>query len=238
MVARRFLLLGTICMAALAGCAHSEQATGYWGKAEPSGFLKDYSKLHPAADDTEATLVYFTGDKAKFKSYKKVWLEPVQVWRGEKSDAKDMDKEDADFLSQFLWSKLDEELRKDYQMVREPGPGVIRFRVGITESGKNIPVLDNLTAAYPAAMVLSKGKKYLASTESFVGKASIEVEATDSQTGEVLAAAVDRRGGGKYAWKSLNWWGDVEEAYTYWAKKFSWRACMMRGEATCELPKE
>ena len=54
----------------------------------------------------------------------------------------------------------------------------------------------------------------------------------------LLAAGVDRRGGGKYAWKSLHRWGDVEEAYTYWAKKFAWRACMMRGEATCELPKE
>ena len=129
MVARRFLLLGTLCMAALAGCAHSEQAKGYWGKAEPSGFLNDYSKLRPAADDTEATLVYFTGDKAKFKSYTKVWIEPVQVWRGEKSDAKDMDVEDAHYLSQFLWSKLDEEFRKNYQMVRSPGPDVIRTSV-------------------------------------------------------------------------------------------------------------
>ena len=49
-------MAGALCIAALAGGAHSTQATGYWGKAEPSGFLKDYSKLHPAADDTEATL--------------------------------------------------------------------------------------------------------------------------------------------------------------------------------------
>jgi hypothetical protein len=113
MVARGFLLLGTICIAALAGCAHSEHATGYWGKAEPSGFMKDYSKLHAAANDTGATLVYLTPDKAKFKSYTKLWLESVQVWRGEKSDAKDMDKEDAHYLSQFLWSQLDEQFRKD-----------------------------------------------------------------------------------------------------------------------------
>jgi hypothetical protein len=237
MIIRR-LMWGTICMVALAGCAHSTQATGYWGKAEPSGFLKDYSKLHPAADDTEATLTYFTEDKVKFKSYTKVWLEPVQVWRGEESDAKDMDKEDAEYLSQFLWSKLDEELRKNYEMVQSPGPDVMHLKVGITEAGKNIPVLDNLTAAYPTTMVLSKVKKYAGSTESFVGKATIEVEVTDSQTGELLAASVDRRGGGKYAWKSLHRWGDVEEAYIYWAKKAAWRACMMRGDAKCERPEE
>ena len=72
MISTQSMLVGTIRIAAPAGCAHSTQATGYWGKAEPSGFLKDYSKLHPAADDTQATLVYFTRDKVKFKSYKKV----------------------------------------------------------------------------------------------------------------------------------------------------------------------
>ncbi len=233
---KRFWLMGTICIAALAGCAHSEHATGYWDKAEPSGFLKDYSKLHAAANETDSTLVYFTLDRAKFKSYTKVLVEPVQVWRGEKSDAKDLDKEDAHYLSQFLWSRLDEEFRKDYMMVQEPGPGVMRLRVGITEAGKNIPVLDNLTA--PVSMVLSDGKKSFGGIQPFVGKATIEAEATDSQTGELLAAAVDRRGGGKYAWKSLHRWDDVEAAYTYWAKKFAWRACMMRVDFTCEPPEE
>ncbi len=235
MIARRFLLLGTICIASLAGCAHSEHATGY-NKAEPSGFLKDYSKLHAAANETDSTLLYFMPDKAKFKSYTKIWLEPVQVWRGEKSDAKDLDMEDARYLSQFLWSRLNEELRKDYMMVQEPGPGVMRLRVGITEAGKNIPVLDNLTAS--VSMVLLDGNKSLGGIQPFVGKATIEAEATDSQTGELLAAAVDRRGGSKYTWKSLHGWGDVEAAYTYWAKKFAWRACIMRVEFTCEPPEE
>lgn len=237
MSTRYFLLMGMVCLVALAACAHSEQAGGY-GKAEPSGFLKDYSKLHAAADETEATLVYFTPDKAKFKSYTTVLLEPVQVWRGEKSDAKDLEMEDAQHLSQLLWSRLDEELRKDYTMTKTPGPGVIHLRVGITEAGKNIPVVDNITALYPMAYVLSKGKKTIGGTESFVGKMTIELEATDSQTGELLAEMVDRRGGGKYFWKSMTRWGDVEEAFTYWAKKARWRACTLRGDANCEMPKE
>jgi hypothetical protein len=236
MIIRR-LMLGGVCAMLLTACAHSEQAGGF-GKAEPSGFLKDYSKLHAAANDTEATLVYFMPDKAKFRSYTKVWLEPVQVWRSEKSDAKDLDKEDTNHLSQYLWSRVDEELRKDYTMTQAPGPGVMRVRIAITEAGKGIPLLDNLTAAYPTTYVLSKGKKALSGTESLVGKASIEAEATDSQTGELLAAGVDRRGGGKYFWKALNRWEDVEQAYSYWAKKFAWRACLLRGDANCEMPKD
>ena len=51
---------------------------------------------------------------------------------------------------------------------------MIYLRIGITEAGKNIPVVDNITAMYPAAYVLSRAKQYVASTESFVGKSSIE----------------------------------------------------------------
>jgi hypothetical protein len=236
MIVRR-LMLGAACAALLTACAHSEQAGGF-GKAEPSGFLKDYSKLHAAADDTEATLVYFTPDKAKFKSYTKVWLEPVQVWRGEKSSAKDLDPEDTNHVSQYLWSRVDEALRKDYTMTREAGPGVLRVRIAVTEAGKGVPVLDNLTAAYPTTLLMSKGKKAISGTETLVGKASIEMEATDSQTGELIAAGVDRRGGGKYAWKALNRWEDFEQASDYWAKKFAWRACTLRGAANCEMPKD
>ncbi|MDN5940264.1 MAG: DUF3313 domain-containing protein [Nitrospira sp.] len=232
----RHVIVGGVCALMLAACAHSQQAGGF-GKAEPSGFLKDYSKLHAATDDTEATLVYRT-DKAKFKTYTKIWLEPVQVWRGEGSDAKSLDKEEADYLSKFLWSRLDEELRKDYTMVQGPGPGVMRLRVAITEAGKGIPLLDNLTAAYPTTLLMSKGKQALTGTNSLVGKASIEMEATDSQTGELLVAGVDRRGGGKYAWKPINRWEDVEQAYAYWAKKSAWRACNMRDGANCEMPKD
>jgi hypothetical protein len=221
----------------LTACATTEQAGGF-GKAEPSGFLQDYSMLRPAANETEASLVYFTPDKTKFKSYTKILLEPVQVWRGEKSSAKNIDMEDANHLSQYLWSRVDEELRKDYTMVQQPGPGVLRVRIGITEAGKGIPVLDNVTAMHPGSLIVSKGKKTLSGTESLVGKSSIEMEATDSQTGELLGAGVDRRGGGKYAWKSLNRWEDVEQAFTYWAKKIRWRACTMRGDAACEKPKD
>lgn len=231
------LMLGGLCAVMLTACATSEQAGGF-GKAEPSGFLKDYSKLRAAANETEATMVYFTPDKAKFKSYTKVLLEPVQVYRGEKSSAKDLDKEDAEYLSQYLWSRANEELSKDYTMVQQPGPGVMRVRIGITQAGKNVPVLDNVTAMHPGSMLVSKGKKQLTGTESLVGSASVEAEATDSQTGELLAAGVDRRGGGKYAWKSLKFWEDVEQAYAYWAKKTRWRFCDMRGGSTCELPKE
>ncbi len=72
------LMLGGLCAVMLTACATS-QPVGESGNPEPSGFLKDYSKLRPAADETEPAMVYFTPDKAKFKSYTKILLEPVQI---------------------------------------------------------------------------------------------------------------------------------------------------------------
>ena len=81
----RHTILSLICAASLTACAHSEQAGGY-GKAEPSGFLQDYSKLRPGTDG-EATLVYFIPEiEPGSRTTQRFGSEPVQVWRGEKSD--------------------------------------------------------------------------------------------------------------------------------------------------------
>jgi hypothetical protein len=55
---------------------------------------------------------------------------------------------------------------------------------------------------------------------------------------ELMAAGVDRCGGGKYAWKTLNRWEDVEQAYSYWAKKVRWRASKIREDAGCQQLEE
>ena len=148
-----FLVIPLIVVLA-AGCAKTKQAGGM-GKAEPSGFLKDYSMLKEG-EKGQATLVYIKKDPAKWKSYDKILIKPVQVWRGEKSDAKDLDKEDAENLGRFLWSKLDEELRKDYQIVKQPGPAVLQIEEAIMEAGKTMPFLDLSPPCIPRLRCYSK----------------------------------------------------------------------------------
>lgn len=77
----------------------------------------------------------FRAGQGKVRSYSEVLLEPVQVWRREKSVAKNIDQEDANYSSQYLYLRADEELRKDYAMIQQLGPGVIRIRTGITGAG-------------------------------------------------------------------------------------------------------
>lgn len=224
-----FLVLA--CVAGFGACAKTYQAGGS-GKAEPSGFLSDYSILREGAEG-EAMLVYRIEDKAKWATYRKIMIPRVQVW---KSIERGMEMQDAQYLSSNLWSQLDAELRKDYQITTQPGPGVLRFEVAITEAGKSRPILDLVTTVQPIGRAGSEAKRMAAGTESFVGVASVEARITDSLSGELLAAAVDRRGGGKYATKGFARWADVEEAFAFWAKQARWRLCLQRGGENCQKP--
>ena len=218
------------CAVALTGCAST-----YRAEPEQSGFLGDYSLLRKGVEG-EASFVYrkYDNDHAKWSSYKQILLEPVQIWKGKNTE---LTKEDAEYLAKIAWSRLDEELRKDYTMAGDTGAGVLRIQVAITEAGATVPVVDLITTLYPGTRLISEGKRWATGTESFVGTASVEVKITDSQSGEVLGAAVDRRGGGKYLTKGFQKWTDVEEAFTYWAKQLRWRLCLERGVPGCDLMK-
>jgi hypothetical protein len=72
---------------------------------------------------------------------------------------------------------------------------------------------------------------------AFTGSASAELKVTDSTTGMLLVAAVDRRGGTKSLSGMTNSWNDVEEAYRFWAEKLRCRLCQWRGGMDCVEPK-
>jgi hypothetical protein len=219
----------------MVACSKTYQTGTGMGEVEKSGFLGDYSMLKPGKDG-EATLVYrkYENDHAKWRSYTQILLEPVQIWKGEHTE---LIRDDAEYLAKIAWSRLDEELRKDYKMASDSGVGVLRIQAAVTEAGASFPVLDLITTLYPGTRLVSEGKRWASGTESFVGTVSVEVKVTDSQSGELLGAAVDRRGGGKYVSKGFQKWTDVEEAFTYWAKQLRWRLCLGRGVPGCDLIK-
>lgn len=228
-----WLTVGSLFMLSalwLAGCADTRHAKS----VEKSGFLGDYSMLRKGAtsttgEDPEALLVY-RNPKADIKKYKKIILDPVTLWTsGKDSQLKEVSQEDRQRLGALLWSKLDESLRKDYEMTSQPGPDVMKIQGALTEAGKSNVALDTITSIVPQARVLGEVKGMVTGVSAFAGSASAEMKITDAATGEVLAMAVDRRGGTKSLGGVTNSWNDVEEAFRFWAEKVRWRLCKERG---------
>ena len=223
------------------GCAATQEAKS----VEKSGFLGDYSRLKEGergsfisqGAEGQALWVY-KNPAADWRKYRKVWLDSVTVWKSQKdSQLQDVSVEDRQRLAASLWSKLDEQLRKDYEMTSNPGPDVLHIQVAITEADSSNPVLDLVTSVYLPAKVLSGTKSLATGVAAFAGSASAEMRVTDSATGTVLLEAVDRRGGTKSVMGSWSSWHDAEEAYRFWAEKTRYRLCQFRLGTDCVEPK-
>jgi len=156
----------------------------------------------------EALLVY-KNPQADWKSYDKAMVDSVIIWRDKNSPLKDEWKADLQRLADYFWDKIVKALMPNYKIVNKPGPGVMRVTVAMTEA-----------------------------EASFIGAASVEAKITDAQSGTLLMAVIDRRGGTKSLSSAFDSWSDVEESYQYWAKKLRYRLCRERGEMGCIEPKE
>ena len=185
----------------------------------PSGFLGDYSQLKPGAEG-EAHLVY-VNPKVDFGQYKKVLLDPVKVYAGKDGKIAKVPREDLQKLVNYFDASLREQLKTEYKLVDQPGRGVMRLQVAITEAGKSIVALDILSSVTPPGAAVSGLKHLGTGTPAMTGSVGGECQALDSVSNERLFAAVDARAGQKYTGKfdKLNKWRAAQGAFDYWAER-------------------
>ena len=176
----------------------------------------DYALLQPAGagSDQKAQLAYIN-PSANFSSYSKLIIVPVTFWGD--NDTK-LSAEDQQNLCDYFTNKLKETLGKNFTLVNEPGPGVAKLSVALTDASSAVPGLRTIAVIVPQAHVLALLKQGATGTYSFVGSATGELKLTDSVSGQLLAAASDKRFGSGAVTNAAVWqWGDAEHAMDYWA---------------------
>lgn len=215
--------LGLVALV-IAGCATTEQVPN----VRMSGFLGDYSQLHRGKSG-QAEFLY-RDQAVDFAKYQQVILEPVQLWaaEGDHSALNKLSRDDQQLLVDYLHVALYDSLKRDYAIVDQPGPDVMRIRCAITEARANNPVKDLLSTLTPAGLGISYAKRFVFGTHSGVGVVSIEGEAVDSVTGQRLGAVVDRRAGTKALLGKPTRWGDVQDAFNFWARRIQTNLALLR----------
>jgi len=199
----------------LLACATTRQTRS----AEPAGFLRDYSTLR-AGEGEEAQLVYVSSD-ARWSDYDAVMIDSVTLWRSE--GASELPAQESQQLTDFFYQALHDQLSKRFRVVDRPGPRVLRIRAALTEA-KGARVVGNaITSIVPQARLVSTLAGAATDIQVFVGRASAEVDITDSVTGDRLAAAVDQRSGTKAVRGGIAKWSDVELASEFWAERIATR---------------
>ena len=113
----------------------------------------------------------------------------------------------------------------------------MRLSVALTDIEHGMPVLDTVsTVVLSPIYALDADRKVAKSTHLFVGHANLEGRLVDSISGELLAAGIDQRAGGRLLGKGTGFWRDVENAFDYWAEKIRWRLCKQRKGKDCQNP--
>ena len=166
--------------------------------------------------------ISYRNPTADFSAYDKILLEPVAIWYTEGSTLHNAPREDLQRLADEFYAIVRKTLGTNYEMVDNPGPGVMRIRLALTEAEKSSLSLD-LRSDPSLPPLASKERKVATYLQAFVGKAGAEGEFTDAQSGKLLAAAVDRRTGDKSFTVVTNSWDDVREVFQFWATQMDER---------------
>lgn len=195
-----------------------------------SGFLGNYSQLKEGGDG-KALLVYIDS-QADFKSYKSILMDPVKLYASSENSMENVSLEDRKKLLNYADAAIRKQLAKDYVLVQQPGPGVMRLRFALTETDSSYVVLDTISTVVPVGLALAGIQTLATGSCSFVGSAGAEAELLDSQSGKRLMAAVDRRVGGKVTGEGdkFDEWRTVENAIDYWAEKLRTRLAEARAK--------
>jgi hypothetical protein len=158
---------------------------------EFAGFLGDYSKLKPNTEIEGNALSYVRADALKnLHKYIAVIVEPVQVYVASDADISKFTPHARGALAGYFRGALTAAVADAFPVVDEKGPLVLRLRSAIV----GVDIGGETAEADRAA----DGSEALARALN-IGKVGVEMELLDSETGEQIAAMVDRENLGEGA---------------------------------------
>jgi len=165
----------------LGACASSNNVP------ESSGFLRDYSSLAETKNAEGRTIRAWVSPTLTPANYNAVLLDPLVFY----PEPRPNEQVSAETLQQILAysnDTLKRSLSERFRVVDRAGPGVLRIRgafTGIASQGEGLKPYQYVPLAFVASMALRTATG--TPERAFI---VIEVEGTDSVTGELLAQRV------------------------------------------------
>jgi hypothetical protein len=225
-------LLGTglAALLLLAGCEATQQAAA---PPPATRFMPPQTVALLRPSDAGSQL--YVNPNVDFRRYTRVLLEPVQLWFA--SNNTQLSAEQRQLIADTLYGALREELGRDFRLVDRPGPGTLRISTAVTEvrEGGN-PVLSTVSTFVPVTRLAREGANLMTGSDPLVGGAAGEMRIVDSESGVLLAAAIDSRDATAGARVRTSRWDDVQAVTRFWAAQTGYRLCRLQGRATCRTP--
>jgi len=221
---RRVLAAVMVSMVGLVGACAATKEVSMATPGAGSAFLPNSSLLRPGASG-QLDQVYLNPD-TRWSSYTKVILDPVTIWSGPGSNMDKASPKEQKALADAFFTEIHTAVSKQCQMVTEPGPGTMRWRIALVDATSANPFMNTLSTYEPHVHLLDilAGYAFNDGVAYWVGQATAEGYAKDAATGTLLWEGQDKRAGTK-AWgrDTFNSWDGVDNAFKAWAAQFSKR---------------
>ncbi|MDH6257050.1 DUF3313 domain-containing protein [Bradyrhizobium sp. BR13661] len=183
--------LGTLMLgAAVAGCASVAPV--------PYSEMASSAYMAPDKSDASGRTPYRYSTSVDWRSYNKVILEPVVVYRGKDHQFGDMPDKDKTALATYMQARFVERLRSRFTLVRERGPETLRIRLTLTGAVTNTPVLGTLSRFDMAGAVYNGVQAARDGEGMLTGSVIYGVEIFDASTARLLAAYLTKQYPGAY----------------------------------------
>lgn len=168
---------------------------------ERAGFISDYSKLSKASSKA---YLYTNPNVARYHSF--IVERPVIMFEPATSGENSFSESDLEDIQDYFQQALIEAVSKDdkFKVVEEPGPGVARIRVALTNVDATVGVLN-----------VSMATKI---TGAGLGGAAMEGEILCTETEEQLGASIQWGSGSRVLRAGLTKMGDAKIQINAWAK--------------------
>lgn len=206
--------LGIAISLLVAGCATT---SGPSKEVIETGFLSDYSKLHPVKG--QDGLLGYVAPSAELKTYKKIYFDPVQVFLSSKPDTyKGIQPDVLQRISDSFRAAFIKSASSDYQVVNAPGPGVLRTRLAIT-GVQPVPTPLSPIDFLPIKAVFNAGRA-AAGDSPRLAELSVEIEVLNDQGKPVGALVASRDSEETLEQNDKVTWKDLEQIVNSLTKTF------------------
>jgi hypothetical protein len=210
-------------LGALAGC--SKQSIIGGGTTQVSGatpvgtFLPQPELLQPGASG-QVDLVYYKPG-VDLSSYSAILLEPVQIVSDSTSPLATATPDQRETVANLYYSNMYSALSKHCKLVSQPGPGVVRLNLALTDAKLSNGVVKTVATYTPYVMIAYKvgSVAFNSGAGYFSGTATSEGYATDAMTHDLLWEGADKRAGSvALVQNTTNSWNDVDNATKGWSE--------------------
>jgi CRP-like cAMP-binding protein len=169
----------------LAGCAGVTPV--------PYSAVASSSYLAPNPSDASGHIPYRYSTAVDWRTYNKVIIEPVVIYRGPDQQFADMSEEDKASLASYMQTRFTEKLGRRFTPVNQRGPNTMRVRLTLTGAVANTPVLGTLSRFDLAGAVYNGVQAARDGEGSMTGSVIYAVEIFDAATSRLLGAFVSKQ---------------------------------------------